>query len=320
MNRRHLFRALGFLVVLLFANVLFADTIAATSAEANYSSDSKSYQLCPQGSTCIIATPLSSSTGAGTLQSQASDGGASAEAHVNLQTGSMGVAASGWSSAEADFSNAFYCVSTSPCETVATGGVRALMHMSMDGTITPPSVFDDANNTYGGYLEVGFSYSENDIGGGSMSFNFETDYDDTLDHPPTVELSLGGQQFYPTFTYDTQADGTVKFSVDWTQPFTICPYGCSGVAQHLYSISSGGAEGSLFGTVEKAYVVSDGLGGADFSHTFTTSITSLDPRYSFFSDSGLLVPTQSSPVPEPASIFLFSSGLIGLAWRSRRRR
>ncbi|MGH9520933.1 MAG: hypothetical protein ACRD3E_00210, partial [Terriglobales bacterium] len=287
------------------------------SAQANYTSDSKSYQLCPQGSTCVVVAPGPSTPGAGTLQSQANDGDASAEAHVDLQTGSMGVQASGYSRADAEFSNAFYCTSSSPCEVVPTGGIQALMHFSLDGTILPPSVA--GNGSYGGYLEAGFDFTENDIGGGSLSFRFETDYDDTLDQPPTFQVTFNGQQYTPTYKYETQPDGSVKVSMSWDQPFTLCTYGCNGSSASSYAISGGGSEGSLFGTTEKAYITSDGVGAADFSHTFTTSITSLDPRYTFFSDSGLLAPT-TTRTPEPGSMVLLISGLFGVPWLSRRKK
>lgn len=320
MTYRGLFRVFALFFVVSVAQLLLADTTASTTAQANNSSDSKSYDLCPTGPCLVVLTGASSNPNAGTLQSQASDGGAYAEAHVDLGTGNMGVAASGNSRADAQFSNAFYCSSSSPCEVVPTGGIRALMHFSIDGTITPPSNFETPTNPYGGFLQLGFDYTENDIGGGSLSFHFETDYDDTLDPgAPTFEVTFDGQTYTPNYTYQTQSDGTVKVSVSWDQPFTLCPYGCNGLAATSYSISSGGSEGSLFGTTEEAYIESDGQGGADFSHTFTTSVTSLDPRYTFFSDSGQLAPTGTS-VPEPATFTLLASGALVLASLRRKKR
>ena len=318
------YRIFSRLFVLFFvvaaAQLLLADTLASTSANANNSSDSKSYDLCPVGPCYIAISGASTNPNAGTLQSQASDGGAYAEAHVDYGTGSMGVAASGNADADAEFSNAFYCTSSSPCEVVPGTGIQAMMHFSLDGTITPPSLFETPTNSYGGFLQLGFDYTENDIGGGSLSFHFETDYDDTLDPgAPTFEITFDGQTFTPNYTYATQPDGTVKVSVNWDQQFTLCPHGCAGQAELGYNISSQGAEGSLFGTTERAYIDSEGEGGADFSHTFSTSVTSLDPRYTFFSDSGLLAPTQSK-VPEPATLTLLASGLLASPVLRRKKR
>src|SRR6185437_8010718 len=86
MTYRGLIRVFTLFFVISLAQLLLADTTASTTAQANNSSDSKSYDLCPVGPCYVAVSGASSLPNQGTIQSQASDGGASAEAHVDLGT------------------------------------------------------------------------------------------------------------------------------------------------------------------------------------------------------------------------------------------
>jgi hypothetical protein len=321
MSTRCLRISFGLLIAVFVGQRLSADTIASTVVRISAGSADNDYNFCPGPGVCEVSGG-GGYGGPTILQSQVSGGGQSAKAVVNLTTGSVGVMTSGgyFSSASANFSNEFFCTASSPCASIGDGGVPALLSFSLTGTITPPFLDESPSLSDGGFLEVQFSYDENDIGGGSSNFSFETGYDDTLDGPPTARVSVNGITHYPDLTYATQPDGTVKVALNWTQPFTICPYGCAGFALLSYQTGPGAPDESLFGTSTSARITLDGYGplaGANFVDTFSTTITSLDPNYSFFSDTG---PTSPSSTPEPSSWILFSIALGLLVLRISTRR
>jgi hypothetical protein len=135
---------------------------------------------------------------------------------------------------------------------------------------------------------------------GPDAFRFEVSADST---PISAGATWNGDDIPVTVT--TDAAGNVHVSTSLTRQF-VCP--CFAVNQPLFIDN------------QSMQLEMEGSGFVDASHTFTVSLTPVDPNLAFISADGRTAGSApaASPVPEPASLLLLGTCLLPLARRLRR--
>ncbi|MGC4080869.1 MAG: PEP-CTERM sorting domain-containing protein [Vicinamibacterales bacterium] len=123
--------------------------------------------------------------------------------------------------------------------------------------------------------------------------------------PITAGASLGGVDIPVVMT--TDASGDVHLSAHVEVPFIICP--CTALP-----------DTPLFSDEQSMSLEMEGSGTLDAAHTFSVTLTPLDPNVFLIGSSGRTAGVDAtSPVPEPASVTLMTTGLLAMMWRRRQR-
>jgi len=146
-------------------------------------------------------------------------------------------------------------------------------------------------------FSLGATYS---IGGDFFEFGAGED-----SSPLSASADFDGDPVAVSMT--TDSSGNVHLSATFVRTLLFTPTGC--------------VDCPLFSDYQKVELEMEGSGFVDASHTFTVTLTPLDPGTVLNSTDGRTAGTAPSaePVPEPASLLLLGTGLIPLSRRLRRR-
>jgi hypothetical protein len=143
-----------------------------------------------------------------------------------------------------------------------------------------------------------------------------------------------GAQFSVSFFQDPTFEGGASFSdgsgavdvplvvtVDNNGNFHVSASVSSHIDFHLAAFCGADCPTALLSDSQTISAELEGVGLLDASHTFSVTLTSLDPNIVLTSADGRTggSPAAPAPVPEPTSLMLFGTGLIGVVGRVRAR-
>ena len=214
----------------------------------------------------------------------------------------------------------FICSTTNPCQFIPPppGTVLSIpvtFTFQLDGTASATSNFMQLDATYQVLPFLGAS-------GGTFTFSFFEDPGKGPSASTAANASFqpanGGTITVPVkLTQDSS--GNFQFSVDYTTPVTpLCNPGCPVTT---FSQGTGPSE-QVFGDSQSITAQLNGDGTPqtlDAFSTFSVGITSLDPNFQPMSLDGRTI-NIGTPTPEPRTVLLLASGLVGLFLLSRAHR
>jgi len=228
----------------------------------------------------------------GATTSSVVSGGNSASSFVNPLTETMGAAVASDGTAPSVSANSSHhddwaCLGCSP------------------DALAPP-IQISANITFDAVVSKGLALGQGEFdlvarySLGLDVFTFSASADSA---PMTADANFGGNPVNVSTT--TDANGNVHLSTSLVRPF-MCP---------CFANNS-----PVFTDFESLQLEMEGSGFVDASHTFTVTLTPLDPGILMTSADGRVIGSAPAggAVPEPASVLLVGTGLV-VARRYRRR-
>jgi hypothetical protein len=239
----------------------------------------------------------------GTTSSSLTVGHDSASSFIDLATSRMGASINAPDvlpqlRTSTEHHDDWFCAPGTGCDGLLD---PSLLHMGL-------TVHFDAALQLASANEMSFEASYRLSGGQQFSIGFFQD--------PTFEggaqFTDGGNSEDVPLVMSVDAQGITHISVDFSTTFAVrCPNGCTDSDPTF----------TPFSDVQRISAELEGAGNIDAGHTFQVTLTPLDPGISLVSGDGRTASSApvTNPVPEPATLLLLGSGLLGVVARGRRR-